>query len=179
MAMGKPHPMTKQKKSKPSASNTGGKQEPSSKPGKVNWATPERQNEFARKYGSELIITPMSMPTVMTEELDHRALFDRAGLPGEKFDDDWIENVGDLIRSEGRLVGCQEWDSGGPGAGGGTLNVYLFRGFFISDNDVGVYGPYTTFAKAAEAVGLFITTDATTKIWVDVEFQRGRPEGSD
>ena len=110
-------------------------------------------------------------------ELDPRALFDRAALPGEQFDDDWIENVWDLIRSEGRLVGRQEWDSGGPGAGAGTDNVYLFRGFFISTDDVGIYGPYTTFAKAAEAVGLFITTDATTRIWVNVEFEHGKPEG--
>jgi hypothetical protein len=49
----------------------------------------------------------------VTEELDHRELFDRAALPGERLNDDWIENAGDLIRSEGRLVGCHEWDSGG------------------------------------------------------------------
>jgi hypothetical protein len=100
----------------------------------------------------------------MRKELNFRTLFNRAALPGEKFDDDWIENAMDLIRSEGHLVGCHEWDSGGPGAGAGTVNVYQFRGLFISDDDVGIYGPYTSFSQAAKAVDLFKTTDATTRI---------------
>ena len=111
----------------------------------------------------------------MRMELDYRALFDRVALAGEAFDDDWIENVEDLIRSEGILVGRQEWDSGGPGAGAGTINVYLFRGIFISDDDVGSYGPYESFADAAAAVGLYTATDATTSIWVHRQFEGSRP----
>jgi hypothetical protein len=111
----------------------------------------------------------------MRTELNHRDLFYRVALTGERFDDDWIENVEDLIRSEGRIVGRQEWDSGGPGAGAGTINVYLFRGIFISDDDVGSYGPYESFADAAAAVGLHTATDATTSIWIHPQFEGSRP----
>jgi hypothetical protein len=45
--------------------------------------------------------------------LDDRELFNRVALPNERYDDEWIEDVDDMIRREGRLVGRQEWDSGG------------------------------------------------------------------
>jgi hypothetical protein len=100
-----------------------------------------------------------------------RELFDRVALPSEHFDDEWTENICDLIRSEGCLVGRQEWDSGGPGAGAGIVVVYQFRGLFIGDNDVDIYGPYDSFADAAAAVGLFAKTSATKHIWVDPRFR--------
>jgi hypothetical protein len=103
--------------------------------------------------------------------MDDRELFNRVALTNERFDDEWIENVDEMIRSEGHLVGCQEWDSGAPGAGAGTVDVYQFRGVFVSYNDVGCYGPYETFAEAAAAVDLFTKTSATTRIWVDLHFK--------
>ena len=48
--------------------------------------------------------------------------------------------------------------------------MYFFYGIFISEDDVGSYGPYDTFGDAAEAVGLFNKTAATTRIWVHPNF---------
>jgi hypothetical protein len=104
-------------------------------------------------------------------DLDDRELFNRLGLARERFDDEWVEGLDDLISDEGCLVGRQEWDSGGPGAGAGTVDVYKFRGLFFSYNDVARYGPCETFAEAAEAVGLLSKTDATTRIWVHPRFR--------
>jgi hypothetical protein len=102
--------------------------------------------------------------------LDFRQLFDRVALADERFDDDWIDDVCEAMRAKGCLVGRQDWDSGGPGAGAGTVDVYQFRGLFIGEDDAQMYGPFDTFADAADAVGLFRKTDATTNIWVDPRF---------
>jgi hypothetical protein len=64
-------------------------------------------------------------------------------------------------------VGRQEWDSGGPGAGAGTVDVWHYRDAFYSDNDVEGHGPFDTFLEAAEAVDLFHVNEATTNIWAD------------
>jgi hypothetical protein len=109
--------------------------------------------------------------------LDDRKLFDRVALPNERYDDEWIEDVDDMIRSEGRLVGQQEWDSGGPGAGAGTVDVYQFRGVYVCYDDVNAYGPFEAFADAAAAVDLFTKTEATTRIWVDVRFKKQTARG--
>jgi hypothetical protein len=100
-----------------------------------------------------------------------RWLFDRVALANERFDDEWIEDVCDLMRDKRCLVGRQDWDSGGPGAGAGTVDVYQFRGVFVGEDDVLIYGPFDSFAEAAAAVRLFHETDATTKIWVDPRFR--------
>jgi hypothetical protein len=84
-------------------------------------------------------------------------------------DEDDDEDQWEAIRERGRLVGCQAWDSGGPGAGAGTVDVYLYRGAFYADNDVEAYGPFETFLEAANAVSLFHINAATTSIWVDPE----------
>jgi len=85
-------------------------------------------------------------------------------------DEEDDEDLWAAIREQGRLVGRQEWDSGGPGAGAGTVDVYLYCAAFYSDNDVDAYGPFRTFLEAANATGLFHVNEATTKIWVDREF---------
>jgi hypothetical protein len=108
---------------------------------------------------------------LVDNSLDDRELFNQVALPNERYDDEWIEDVDDMIRSEGRLVGRQEWDSGGPGAGAGTVDVYQFRGVFVCYDDANAYGPFETFAEAAAAVALFSTSDATTRIWVDLRFK--------
>jgi hypothetical protein len=56
------------------------------------------------------------------------------------------------------------WDRGGPGAGAGTVDVYEFRGVFVSYGDASRH-ICETFTEAAK-------TSATTSIWVD--FQKGR-----
>jgi hypothetical protein len=73
----------------------------------------------------------------------------------------------ETLHAKGVLVGRQEWDSGGPGAGAGALDVCKFRGEFYSSDDVGNYGPYAMFMEAARAVGLFEVNNATTSIWVN------------
>jgi hypothetical protein len=70
------------------------------------------------------------------------------------------------ILENGESVGRQEWDSGGPGAGAGSLVVYRYAGKFFAADDVEFMGPYDTFREAAEAVGLFVRTKATTGIFV-------------
>jgi len=62
------------------------------------------------------------------------------------------------------LVGRQEWDSGGSGAGAGVVDVYLYRAAFYADNDAEAHGPCETFDEAAKAVGLFIEMSATKRI---------------
>lgn len=82
--------------------------------------------------------------------------------------EDEEQDLWEMIRE--RRVGFQEWDSGGPGAGAGSVDVYFYRDAFYSDDDVGGYGPFDTFDEAARAVSLFRVNAATTRIWVDPEF---------
>jgi len=81
------------------------------------------------------------------------------------------------VRDEGRLVGRNEWDSGGPGAGAGVNNVYVFTKLFFAEDDVGMFGPYQTFFEAADVVGLLSAGEATTSIWVSSEY-RTEAEGA-
>ena len=78
---------------------------------------------------------------------------------------DFVDPQLEIIEN-GEVVGEQEWDSGGPGAGAGSLVVYRYAGKFFALDDVEFMGPYDTFREAAEAVGLFVRTDATTEIFV-------------
>ena len=80
-------------------------------------------------------------------------------------EDDFVDPQLEIIEN-GEKVGEQEWDSGGPGAGAGSLVVYRYAGKFFALDDVEFMGPYDTFREAAEAVGLFVRTDATTEIFV-------------
>jgi hypothetical protein len=102
----------------------------------------------------------------MASELDNRSLFDRLSKPGEQYDEDWPEIMRQRVRNEGLLVGRNEWDSGGPGAGAGVNDVYLFHRLFFAEDDVGMFGPYETFLEAADAVGLLSAGEATTSIWI-------------
>ena len=108
----------------------------------------------------------------MQKEIDYRELFNRLAEPEEQFDDDWMEYIDDKIY-EGKLVARREWDSGGPEAGAGVVDVRKFRGLFFASDDVGLYGPYEGFTEAADAVALLTVTDATTRIWVDYEREDG------
>jgi len=121
-------------------------------------------------------------------EFDLKKLFDMVGKPNERLLDDdadgldedkgivcWDEErIHDLIQQEGTRVARQDWDSGGPGAGAGTVDVVLFRTVFVTYDDVGCFGPFEEFFAAAKSVGLFVVTDATTRIWCDVRYHRGK-----
>jgi hypothetical protein len=109
----------------------------------------------------------------MKKELDDTELFNRVARANERFDDEWIEGLDDLIHDEGELVALHEWDSGSPGAGADAVQIYEFRGVFVSYDDLGRYA-YENFADAAKAVDLFTKTDATTRIWVDRRFKQKR-----
>jgi len=85
-------------------------------------------------------------------------------------EDDFVDPQLEIIEN-GEKVGEQEWDSDGPGAGAGSLVVYRYAGKFFALDDVEFMGPYDTFRQAAEAVGLFVRTDATTGIYVKTEFR--------
>jgi hypothetical protein len=85
-------------------------------------------------------------------------------------EDDFVDPQLEIIEN-GEKVGEQEWDSGGPGAGAGSLVVYRYAGKFFALDDVEFMGPYDTFREAAEAVGLFVRTDATTGVYVKAGVQ--------
>jgi hypothetical protein len=108
----------------------------------------------------------------LRKELEPEELFRRVAKKDETLDEEWVETAYDLVREEGRLVAQHHWDSGGPGAGADTVDIYLFRGLFIGDDDTGCFGPFESFADAAKAMGLFVKTKATTRIWVAPEFEQ-------
>lgn len=101
----------------------------------------------------------------MRKELDFEEAFAKWGEPGEEFDDDWYEAFAETIHEEGQLLAKHEW----CGAYAGETVVRLFRGLYISEDEVDICGPYETFKEAADAVNFFHVTTATTKIWVDPE----------
>ena len=85
-------------------------------------------------------------------------------------EDDFVDALQEVI-DNGEKIGEQEWDSGGPGAGAGSLVVYRYAGKFFALDDVEFMGPYDTFREAAEAVGLFVRTGATTGVYVKAGVQ--------
>ena len=51
-------------------------------------------------------------------------------------------------------------------------------GAFYSESDVDGYGPYDTFAEAANVVGLFYARmRATTGLWIEPEFRNDEVNG--
>ena len=126
---------------------------------------------FVPRRDPALESVPQSDETASIErDLDGEALFKLISKPGEIFDDDWFEEAQELIWAEGIVVGLKNWDSGGPGAGAGTVEVRLFRGAFFASDDEGIFGPYKTFAAAAKVVGLMVRNAATKRIWVADEY---------
>ena len=57
------------------------------------------------------------------------------------------------IREAGELVASQEWDSGGPGAGAGVVEVYEYNERFFVFHDAGV-SEYETLYEALRENGL-------------------------
>jgi hypothetical protein len=104
----------------------------------------------------------------VSKELDYQELFQRVARPGEEFDDDWVEEIQEVMHEEGRTV-AREWCPAGI-----TLPsvVVLFRGLFIASDEVCSYGPFDTFAEAAAAIQ-FPFNPETSDIWVAPEFDDG------
>ena len=103
----------------------------------------------------------------MEKEVVYRSLFDSFAKPGEKFDQEWIDNFDEIIIEEGEVVGTHSWESDNPGSGADMTIIYRFRGLFFTSDDFGIDGPYEGFSEAAEAVDLLTVRNTTEEIWVD------------
>ena len=66
----------------------------------------------------------------MEKETTYRSLFDSFAKPGEKFDEEWIENFDEIIIEEGEVVGSHSWNSGNPGAGADMTSFIAFEDCF-------------------------------------------------
>ena len=76
-----------------------------------------------------------------------------------------VDETVEAIIVQGDLVFSHDWDSGGPGAGAGSEEVYLWNGQFASASlDFGNQGPFETLDEALEESELLSVSDATTKI---------------
>ena len=75
-----------------------------------------------------------------------------------------IDILLEAVIEDGDVVAEHHWDSGGPGAGAGVVNVYKYRGCYFGLNDVGWYGPFDEFDPVIEKLGVLAPTDATTLI---------------
>jgi hypothetical protein len=88
------------------------------------------------------------------------------GLDGEA--PNALEAEGDPVRKiidEGELVFSYEWDSGGPGAGACTDEIYeLNNQYAISSWDPGDAGPFATLDEALQEYDLLLVTSATISI---------------
>ena len=115
----------------------------------------------------------------MEKETTYHSLFDNFAKPGEKFDEEWIDNFDEIIIEEGEVVGSHSWNSGNPGAGADMTIIYRFKGLFFTSDDFGIDGPYEGFSEAAEAVGLLTVTDTTERIWVDFRVNPNSGPGED
>jgi hypothetical protein len=112
----------------------------------------------------------------MGEKLDDREVFKRLAKPSEQFDGDWVDALHEKVRGEGTLVGKKQWDSGNPGAGAGSVEVYAFQDLFFVDDDSGIDGAYEKFSDAADDCMLLQVNDTTEKIWVDPDFEHASEE---
>jgi hypothetical protein len=84
--------------------------------------------------------------------------------PEEGIDTDWaVEYVSELVYEQGRKILEHFWNSGGPGAGAGSEELYEFkRMYFASPSDSGLRGPYDTLEDALDSNwGMLVMTDAT------------------
>lgn len=67
----------------------------------------------------------------------------------------------DRLQAEGTVLGHQDWDSGGPGAGAGRVTAWEYRGVYVVTHDEG-YSLYETEEEALAEIGK--ATDATTEV---------------
>ena len=112
----------------------------------------------------------------MGENLDDREVFKRLAKAGEQFNDDWIDALHEKVRDEGDLVAEKQWNSGNPGVGAGSVEVYAFQDLFFVDDDSGIDGAYEKFSDAADDCMLLQVNDTTEKIWVDPDFEHASEE---
>jgi hypothetical protein len=105
-------------------------------------------------------------------ESAYRPLFNRFAQPGDKFDEEWVEEFEDAIIEEGEVVATHSWESDNPGAGAGMTLIYRFQGLFFTSTDFGLDRPYVEFSDAAKAVGLLTVRKTTERIWVGYKGMR-------
>lgn len=87
-------------------------------------------------------------------------------MGGEGLDPDWcVEFLTDLVFEKGVKVFSLDWDSGGPGAGAGTEEVYqCFNRFWPCSGTFGLSDPCETLGEALKG-DIGAITDATTEVW--------------
>jgi hypothetical protein len=75
------------------------------------------------------------------------------------------DDLFDQIIDQGEVVFSHDWDSGAPGVGAGSEQVYLWKGrFFIYSLDCGKFGPFASLDEALQEQDLLMVTSATTSI---------------
>ena len=99
----------------------------------------------------------------MGEKLDDGEVFKRLTKPSEQFDGDWVDALHEKDRGEGTLVAKKQWDSGSPGVGAGSVEVYAFQDLFFVDDDSGIDGAYEKFSDAADDCMLLQVTTQRRK----------------
>ena len=104
----------------------------------------------------------------MEKETTYRSLFDSFAKPGEKFDQEWIDNFDEIIIRGRRSSSVR---TRGTVVTRGQVRIFIliyrFKGLFFTSDDFGIDGPYEGFNEAAEAVNLLTVTPTTEEIWID------------
>jgi N-formylglutamate amidohydrolase len=83
----------------------------------------------------------------------------------------YTENEGDLasiVKEQGGLIAWQDWDSGGAGAGAGTVSLYSWGSKFYSFNDEGCT-EYDSMSDALSNCDVLKRTSATKSIHLSDE----------
>ena len=93
---------------------------------------------------------------------------------GSEEDVDEDQDLSEIVREQGELLASQEWDSGGPGAGAGVVELYEYDRRYYVFHDAGV-SEYDDPLEALASSGIATETDATTSIWISLELG-GEPE---
>ena len=78
--------------------------------------------------------------------------------------DSRLEEIADLIHTEGDQAYSVYWDSGAPGVGAGVDSIVRFRGLYFSNTEVeGVEGPFPSL-DGALSMTFFMVTQAIVRI---------------
>lgn len=104
-----------------------------------------------------------------TKYLDLNRFFEEIKKGNETLneDDENFFDICEVIRNS-ELAAYKDWDSG---IMAGRSNIYYFRGFFIIDDEIDFYGPFSSLDEAIETSGFLKRTDATTEIWINPIFK--------
>ena len=137
------------------------------------------ENEFwaARHYGefrtTQATLNFISMwKNNRSKNLDHIInKLNKLGSDQSNKNLDESEDLDSTIRSNGQIVAYQNWDSGGPGAGAGSVKCYFYNNSFFVFHDAGM-DEYNSAKAAIESNGINVRTDATVEIWINKTFYK-------